>query len=163
MILILVIIIILLIVYLRRAKFQHFNNPILDVIGKGGADAKQTLEDIENSVSHIKKELNLSDTEIDLESSSLDEYLSLLISPVNGKDVNETNDSDLPFIDNNNYVKYNHKLKMLMESKKLKQFFIINMLKNKIKYLAGSLKSIKELHEDRNKEIEKINCQNSQE
>ena len=163
MILILVIIIILLIVYLRRAKFQHFNNQVLENIENGGHDAKQTLNDIENSVSQIKKELNLSDTEIDLESPSLDEYLSLLIIPKGGKDVNETKYSDLPFIDNNNYVKYNHKLKMLLESKKLKQFFIINMLKNKIKYLSGSLKSIKQLQEDRDKEIEKINCQKSQE
>jgi hypothetical protein len=154
MILILVIIIILLIFYLRKEKLQHFENQVL---------GKQALNDIENSVSHIKKELNLSDTEIDLESLSLDEYLAILISPDGGQDVNETKNSDLPFIDNNNYVKYNHKLKLLLNSKKLKQFFIINILKNKIKYLSGSLKNIKELQEDRNTEIENIKCQQSQE
>jgi hypothetical protein len=155
MILILVIIIlIILYLSLSKVKYQHFENPVLD---------KQTLSDIENSVSHIKKELNLSDTEIDLESKSLDEYLNILISPNGGKDVNEKKDNELPFIDNNNYVKYNHELKMLLNSKKLKQFYVINILKNKIKYLSESLKNIKEIKDDRNTEIERIKCQQSQE
>jgi len=154
MMLILVILIILIIVYLRKVKYQHFENPVLD---------KQALSDIENSVSHIKKELNLSDSEIDIESKSLDEYLNTLISPNGGKDVNEQKDNEFPFIDNNNYVKYNHELKLLLNSKKLKQFYIINILKNKIKYLSESLKNIKEIKADRNTELERVKCQKSRE
>ena len=75
-------------------------------------------------------------------------------------DVNELFEGELPFIDNNNYTKYNHELKLLLNSKKIKQLFMINMLKNKINYLSGSLQNIKELKEDREKEQEKIKCQN---
>tara|TARA_B110000285_G_C14857529_1_gene482950 strand:+ start:164 stop:634 length:471 start_codon:yes stop_codon:yes gene_type:complete len=154
LILVILIIIIILILVLRKLKYQHFENPVLD---------KQTLNDIEKSVSHIKKELNLSDNEIDLESNSLDEYLNTLISYNGGKDVNEDKYNGLPFIDNNNYVKYNHELNLLLNSKKIKQFYVINILKNKIKYLSESLKNIKDIKDDRNTEIERIKCQKSRE
>ena len=87
----------------------------------------------------------------------LNEYLNVLSS--NSADVNELSDGELPIIDNNNYTKYNHKLKLLLNSKKIKQLFIINMLKNKINYLSSSLQNIKELKEDREKEQEKIKYQ----
>ena len=144
LILILLLIIIFLIVYLRKESFQDLN--------------RKNLDDIEKSVVHFKKELNLTDTEIDLNSPILTEYLNILTSK--SADVNELSGHELPFIDNNNYTKYNHELKLLLNSKKIKQLFIINMLKNKINYLPGSLQNIKELKEDREMEQEKIKCQN---
>jgi hypothetical protein len=144
LILILLIIIILIIVYLRKESFQDLNIKNLDAIDK--------------SVVHFKKELNLTDTEIDLNSPILNEYLNVLTS--NSHDVNDTLGNKLPFINNNNYTKYNHELKILLNSKKIKQLFIINMLKNKINYLSGSIQTIKELKEDRETEQEKNKCQN---
>jgi hypothetical protein len=144
LILILIILIILIISYVRSESFQDFN--------------KQNLEDIEKSVVHFKKELNLTDTEVDLNSNILNEYLDILSS--DSPDVNMTSNNELPFINNNNYTKYNHELKILLNSKKIKQLFVINILKNKINYLSGSLQNIKELKETQEKEIEKIKCQN---
>ena len=137
-------IIIILIFYLRKESFQDLNN--------------KNLDHIDNSVSHFKKELNLTDKEIDLNSPILNEYLNIMASK--SPDVNELFEGELPFIDNNNYTKYNHELKLLLNSKKIKQLFMINMLKNKINYLSGSLQNIKEIKEDREKEQEKIKCQN---
>jgi hypothetical protein len=149
LILILIIIIILIIYYLRSESFQDFNPKDFN---------RKKLEDIDKSVVHFKKELNLSDTEIDLNSNVLNEYLNILTS--DSANVNTLTDNNLPFIDNNNYTKYNHELKLLLNSKKIKQLFIINILKNKINYLSGSLQNIKEIKETQQKEIEEIKCQN---
>ena len=136
----LLIIILFLIFYLRKESFQDLNI--------------KNLDHIENSVDNFKKELNLTDTEIDLNSSILNDYLNSMASKY--PDVNELTEGELPFIENNNYTKYNHELKLILNSKKIKQLFIINMLKNKINYLSGSFQNIKELKEDR----EKIKYQN---
>jgi hypothetical protein len=134
-ILVLLLIIIFLIFYLKKETFQNSNVDKLD--------PNTHLEDIDKSFTNFKKELNLSDTEMDLNSPLLNEYLNVLVS--NDPDVNQMSESNLPFIDNNNYTKYNHELKLLLNSKKIRQLFIINMLKNKIDYLSGSLKNIKDL------------------
>ena len=76
--------------------------------------------------------------------------------------MNQITDHELPFIDNNNYKKYNHKLKILLNSKKIRQLFIINILKNKIKYLSGSLKNIKQLKDEQEKIKESIEKENKQ-
>jgi len=144
LILILLIIILFLIFYLRKESFQDLNI--------------KNLDHIENSLDNFKKELNLEDKEIDLNSPILNDYLNSMASK--SPDVNELTEGELPFIDNNNYTKYNHELKLLLNSKKIKQLFIINMLKNKIHYLSGSLQNIKELKADREREKEKIKCQN---
>ena len=144
LILILLIIILFLIFYLRKESFQDLNI--------------KNLDHIENSLDNFKKELNLEDKEIDLNSPILNDYLNSMASK--SPDVNELTEGELPFIDNNNYTKYNHELKLLLNSKKIKQLFIINMIKNKIHYLSGSLQNIKELKADREREKEKIKCQN---
>jgi hypothetical protein len=144
LILILLIIIICLIFYLRKESFQNIN-----------IDKKQ-LDNIDNSINNFKKELNLSDKEMDLNGPLLNNYLNMLVSKT--PDVNSVNESNLPFIDNNNYTKYNHELKLLLNSKKIRQLFIINMLKNKINNLSGSLKNIKETKETNKKEQEQIKC-----
>ena len=138
------IIIIFLVVYLRKESFQTLD--------------KKQLKSIEKSVHHFKKELNLTDTDIDLDSKLLNDYLNNYINEP--EDVNVPLGDELPMIDNNNYTKYNHKLKLLLNSKKIKQLFFINMLKNKINYLTGSFKNIKELKEDMKKKQEKNKCQN---
>ena len=142
LILILILIIMFVIMYLRAETFQDFD--------------KNQLENIEKSIKQIKNELNLSDKVIDLNSPLLDEYLNLLTAET--ADVNTKSGNELPFIENNNYTKYNHELKMLLNSKKIRQLFIINMLKNKINYLTGSFKNIKELKEDQKMENELNEC-----
>ena len=53
----------------------------------------------------------------------------------------------LPFIENENYSKYNHQLRLLINSKKIKQDFILDIIKNKINYVLGTLESIKDIQE----------------
>lgn len=146
LILILMLIIIILIVYVRAETFQDLN--------------KKELESVEKSVVNFKKELNLNDEDIDLESPLLKEYLNTLIGTTSN--VNQITEYELPFIENNNYKKYNHKLKILLNSKKIRQLFIINILKNKIKYLSGSLKNIKQLKDEQEKIKESIEKENKQ-
>jgi hypothetical protein len=134
LILILMLIIIILIVYVRAETFQDLN--------------KKELESVEKSVNNFKKELNLNDEDVDLDSPLLKEYLNTLIGTTTNLD--QMTDHELPFIENNNYKKYNHKLKLLLNSKKIRQLYIINILKNKIKYLSGSLKQIKQLKDGQN-------------
>ena len=148
-ILILIVIIILIISYLRSESFTDFDPKDLNI---------KNLDNIEKSVNDFKHELKLTDSEVDLNSHILNEYLNILAS--DSPDVNVSSGTELPFIDNNNYTKYNHELKLLLNSKKIKQLFIINILKNKINYLSGSLQNIKDIKETSEQETEQNKCQN---
>ena len=55
------------------------------------------------------------------------------------------NKEELPKAPYNNYTKYNHEMRLLIDSKKIKQDNIITILKNKLKILNNSLKNIKEV------------------
>ena len=80
-----------------------------------------------------------------LDDPLLNEYLDKKII----SDMPNVNDKSnkLPFIENDNYSKYNHQLRLLINSKKIKQDFVLEILKNKINYVLGTLESIKDIQE----------------
>ena len=45
-----------------------------------------------------------------------------------------SNDEELPTNLNDNYAKYNHEMRILIDSKKIKQDYLVKVLKSKQKY-----------------------------
>ena len=106
---------------------------------------KDIVESVDKSVNEFKAYVNLDLNEIELDSPLLDEYLyTKVIATEKDRNIEDVN-TQLPIIVDNDYNTYNHQLKLLINSKKIKQDFILNVLKNKINYLLGTLTSIDEL------------------
>lgn len=61
------------------------------------------------------------------------------------------NKEELPKAPYNNYTNYNHEMRLLIDSKKIKQDYLIKILKNKLKILNNSLKNVKEVKNNLNK------------
>ena len=59
-----------------------------------------------------------------------------------------SNDEELPKAPNNNWGKYNHEMRILIDSKKIKQDYLIKILKGKLGILSNSLKNIKKVEEN---------------
>ena len=60
----------------------------------------------------------------------------------------------LPMISNNDYSKYNHKLRLLNNSKKIRNDYIITLLQNKLKFMIKSLDKVEDMPEfKKNKNI----------
>lgn len=56
-----------------------------------------------------------------------------------------TNDEELPKAPNNNWAKYNHEMRILIDSKKIKQDYLIKVLKSKLNILRNSLNNMQEV------------------
>ena len=56
-----------------------------------------------------------------------------------------TNNEELPNAPNNNWAKYNHEMRILIDSKKIKQDYLIKVLKNKLNILRNSLNNMQEV------------------
>ena len=59
-----------------------------------------------------------------------------------------SNDEELPKAPNNNWGNYNHEMRILIDSKKIKQDYLIKILKGKLGILSNSLKNIKKVEEN---------------
>jgi hypothetical protein len=59
-----------------------------------------------------------------------------------------SNDEEMPKAPNNNWSKYNHEMRILIDSKKIKQDYLIKILKGKLGILSNSLKNIAKVTED---------------
>jgi hypothetical protein len=56
-----------------------------------------------------------------------------------------TNNEELPKAPNNNWAKYNHEMRILIDSKKIKQDYLIKVLKSKLNILRNSLNNMQEV------------------
>ena len=56
-----------------------------------------------------------------------------------------TNDEELPKAPNDNYAKYNHEMRILIDSKKIKQDYLVKVLKSKLKVLRNALNNVEEV------------------
>ena len=65
-----------------------------------------------------------------------------------------TNDEEMPKAPNDNYTKYNHEMRILIDSKKIKQDYLLKILKSKLKVLRNSLDNIEEV--TNNYDLEKL-------
>ena len=151
---ILLVLILLVLVYINF-NIETFNN--LDTISSRMKftskenSIKEVLDLVDDGVDKFKTYINLDKDELDLESPLLDEYIyTKIISDRDQK--NDKIESRLPIIIDNDYGNYNHQLKLLINSKKIKQDFIFNILKNKINYLVGTLENISDVKKQYNLE-----------
>lgn len=153
-VLVLVIIILYIIFYVKREMYTDINEIIKGVYNSSGKKAlTNILDSVDQSVNKFKDKNILSASKINLEDPLLDLYLDQkIISDVSNVNQGNTHGNKLPFIENDNYEKYNHQLRLLINSKKIKQDFIIGIIKNKINFLKGTLKNIKDIEEKYNKD-----------
>lgn len=56
-----------------------------------------------------------------------------------------SNDEELPKAPNDNYAKYNHEMRILIDSKKIKQDYLVKVLKSKLKVLRNALNNVEEV------------------
>lgn len=161
---ILLVLILIVLVYLNF-NFEPFNNfdTISNRMNFASKDnsLKEVLNLVDDGVDKFKTYINLDKDDLDLESPLLDEYIyTKIISDRDQK--KDSIETKLPIIIDNDYGNYNHQLKLLINSKKIKQDFIFNILKNKIKYLTGTLENISEVKKRYNLEQESNNLNNAQ-
>lgn len=114
------------------------------------------LDSVENSITELDnvKGVKLSNSKFN--DKLLNDFLQHMI--INDENPNITpifessnTDNLLPKIKNgnlNDINNYNHKLRLMTNSKKLKQDYLIQMLKYKINKLSNSVKSVDELHDE---------------
>lgn len=86
----------------------------------------------------------------------LNVYINNLINEGKGNPnkILADNKEELPTAPYNNYSKYNHEMRLLINSKKIKQDYIIKILKGKLNILKNSFKNINEIKN--NYDLEKI-------
>ena len=79
--------------------------------------------------------------------SLLNLYINNMINSDKGNPnkVLVTNDEELPKAPNDNYAKYNHEMRILIDSKKIKQDYLVKVLKNKLKVLRNGLNNVEEV------------------
>jgi len=142
MINIIILILISLLVYLFfYLKKEHFNIKEIKEILKNDDNKKKyidTYDHTKNSSDGFDFNLN----NIDITSPDIDTYLNnILIS----KKLQQKKKPDLPIMMDNNKSNYNQTLKILINSRKIAQNVVLNILKNKINYLMGTLKNVKDI------------------
>ena len=155
-VLVLVIIILYIIFYVKREMYTDadINKIVKNIYNIGNKKAlTNILDTVDQSVNKFNDKNILGSSKINLDDPLLDLYLDqkLIADIGNVNKDKKGNKNKLPFIENDNYEKYNHQIRLLINSKKIKQDFIIGIIKNKINFLKGSLKNINEIEEKYNK------------
>ena len=121
----------------KKEKFgESLENSLEDIGINELIKRKDTYDDTANVISF---DLN----KFDITSPDLDTYLNNIL--INRQLIEKKNNNDLPLMTDNNKSNYNHKLKLLINSRKIAQNVVLNILKNKINYLMGTLKNIKDI------------------
>ena len=132
-------IILLIVLFIVLYLMYYFKKEYFIINSKNDDERKQVLKTFDETAEVLNFNLN----EIDITSPLIDAYLDEKI--LDKKSNQETNNNDLPFMRDNNLTNYNHQLKLLINSRKISQDIILNILRNKINYLMGSLKNIKDV------------------
>ena len=137
-ILILISLLVYFIFYLKKEHFYQDTN--IQEILKNEVNKKKytdTFDDIKSSSDGFNFDLN----KIDITSPDIDTYLNNII--LNKKLQQKTHNNELPLMTDNNKSNYIHKLKLLINSRKIAQNVVLNVLKNKINYIMGTTKNVK--------------------
>tara|TARA_B110000285_G_C14831731_1_gene471190 strand:+ start:129 stop:461 length:333 start_codon:yes stop_codon:yes gene_type:complete len=105
---------------------------------------KETFTD--PNLSLVDKSMENSDFIVNLDTidPSSDSITNFLDKYIMKKQIKHTNNntSELPIIGNSTISSYNHQLRILNNSKQIKQDFILNALKGNINFLLESLKDL---------------------
>ena len=114
-ILLIVLFIVLYLMYYFKKEYFIING------GTSLEDKKKVLKTFDDTAEVINFNLN----ELDITSPLIDSYLD---EKILDKNLNQSNnDNNLPFMRDNNLTNYNHKLKLLINSRKISQNIILNI------------------------------------
>ena len=82
-----------------------------------------------------------------MDENLLNLYVNNLINSDKGNPnkILDVGDSVLPRAPNDNYTQYNHEMRILIDSKKIKQDYLIKVLKSKLNILRNSLNNMQEV------------------
>jgi hypothetical protein len=154
--LLLIILLLSTILVLFRSIFnkEHFNNSdqLLNDLGdmsqlSDNDQRKKLFESVENSFEKVGNTRNLSS------SGSIDEdLLDLYVNNVINSDYGNPNkilvdsEENLPQAPNNDFGTYNHKMRMLIETKKVKQDYLVKVLRSKLELLLNKLGNVNEIN-----------------
>ena len=74
-------------------------------------------------------------------------YVNNLINSDKGNPnkILDVGDSVLPRAPNDNYAQYNHEMRMLIDTRKIKQDYVIKVLKSKLEVLRNSLNNVNKI------------------
>jgi hypothetical protein len=161
--LIIIIILSLSIILLKKIMFkknnesqEHFDNNVLSELEimnhQGPSHQKKILFD------SVDKSLELGRGKqgklVTSNSNINDELLNLYVNNMINSDKGNPNkilvstDEELPKAPNNNWTKYNHEMRILIDSKKIKQDYLIKVLRSKLNILKNYTNNINEVKDD---------------
>ena len=123
---------------------------------------KLFFDSVETTNKHLKKFTGKSGPNTNIPQKILDNYLEKYLENSKEKvalNSNE-NEGELPIITNNNYTDYNHKLRIINNKKKIRQDYIINLLKYKISFLLNTLEDVNKLNLKKMTDDKKTNKEN---
>lgn len=123
--------------YLKKEHFSNIQEILTDDTNEDKKRYTDTFDDIKSSSDGFNFDLN----KIDITSPYIDTYLNNII--INKKLQQKTHNNELPLMTDNNKSNYIHKLKLLINSRKIAQNVVLNVLKNKINYIMGTTKNVK--------------------
>jgi hypothetical protein len=126
-IIIIIILILLSVLLVNKESFESNTNPVseIDIIENNNLDPNNSvkLADIMLDDNTLIKYLNKKELDKDI-------------------DINNPLSNKLPLLIDNDYKEYNHNLRELINSKKINQNYIIDLLSNKINILLNSTNNI---------------------
>jgi len=142
-ILIIISLLVYLFFYLKKEHFFLSSDNIHQKLETLNDNDKTKYMNMFNDITSSSGGFNFDLNKIDITSPDIDTYLNNII--INKKLQQNPHNSELPLMTDNNKSNYNHKLKLLINSRKIAQNVVLNILKNKINYLMGTLKNIKDI------------------
>ena len=161
--LIIIIILSLSIILLKKIMFkknnesqEHFDNNVLSELEimnqQDSSHQKKILFD------SVDKSLELGRGKqgklVTSNSNINEELLNLYVNNMINSDKGNPNkilvstDEELPKAPNNNWTKYNHEMRILIDSKKIKQDYLIKVLRSKLNILKNYTNNINEVKDD---------------
>lgn len=153
------------IIVLKKIMFsnnENFNDNVLselEIMNQQDPSIQKKIlfDSVDNSLEIGRgKQGKIITSNSNINESLLNLYINNMINTDKGNPnkILVTNDEEMPKAPNDNYTKYNHEMRILIDSKKIKQDYLLKILKSKLKVLRNSLDNIEEV--TNNYDLEKL-------
>jgi hypothetical protein len=122
----------------------------LEVMDQNNSSAQKRiiLDSVDKSLEKGKgKQGSLAMSKSNMDENLLNLYINNLINTDKGNPnkMLDISDEVLPKAPNDNWTKYNHEMRMLIDTKKVKQDYLIKVLRSKLQILRNSLNNVEEI------------------
>ena len=170
--------------FIKQNKKESFNdgvNKLNEIVGEESMDQRHDmakkellLSSIDDSIDRVKQNQGILRFDNGSTNSNLlDSYVNKVILDDIGnpnKLLEEGSHYELPTVVEDDFIKYNHELRLMNISKQVKQDYILKVLKHKIELMLNSLKPVMQIKQEledlklpENKHIVKILSKHSEE